>query len=75
MFVVCLPDTFKSNVSNTRCLPCPANSFSNFTESTECDCIEGWYRAEKDSPETDCTGKDFYFHVTQIDLLCWYRSS
>ena len=38
----CQIDFYKNTVSNTKCLPCPANSTSN-TGRTGCTCDKGYY--------------------------------
>ena len=37
------------------CLPCPANSNSTQPRSSECACFEGYYRADGEPPEMNCT--------------------
>ena len=49
----CQNGTYKSNVSNTKCVECPANSHSN-TERTGCICDEGFYKLVTEAP---CKGK------------------
>ena len=39
------------------CLPCPANSNSTQSGLSVCPCFEGYYRADEDPPEMNCTRK------------------
>ena len=44
-------------VTNDTCLPCPANSNSTQSEASVCPCFEGYYRADREPPEMNCTRK------------------
>ena len=39
------------------CLPCPANSNSTQSGLSVCPCFEGYYRADGEPPEMECTRK------------------
>jgi len=42
---------------NVTCLPCPANSNSTQRGLSECPCFEGYFRADGEPPERECTRK------------------
>ena len=54
---VCESGEFKSNISNSNCLPCPLNSNSSTAGAFVCNCKLGWYRTAMDPPESSCTGE------------------
>ena len=39
--------------------PCPANSNSTQSGAPVCPCFEGYYRADGDPPEMECTRKSY----------------
>jgi len=42
---------------NITCLPCPANSNSTQHGLSECPCFAGYFRADGEPPERECTRK------------------
>ena len=48
------------------CRPCPANSNSTQPRLSECACFEGFYRADGEPPEMNCTRKS----VLECLLIC-----
>ena len=55
----CQRGFYKDSVSNSKCMPCPANSASD-TGRTGCTCKEGYYRS---SNLADCEGIHVYISV------------
>ena len=44
---VCQKGTFKAQIGDEACSPCPARSTTMYRGSIECRCEHGWYRADK----------------------------
>ena len=40
-----------------KCILCPENSNSTGVGALSCDCLDGYYRAEDEGVDTDCTGE------------------
>uniref|UniRef100_A0A914ZNN2 receptor protein-tyrosine kinase n=1 Tax=Parascaris univalens TaxID=6257 RepID=A0A914ZNN2_PARUN len=51
----CTVGTYKANVEEDECRPCPAHSTSTSSASTECQCDSGYYRADGETVEYPCT--------------------
>lgn len=51
----CGQGTFKPQIGEEPCLPCPANSHSNNIGSAVCLCRIGYYRARSDPRSSPCT--------------------
>ncbi|XP_050316258.1 ephrin type-B receptor 2 isoform X3 [Anthonomus grandis grandis] len=52
---VCQPGTYKSEVGDTPCFPCPKFSQGPDYGLSECRCITGYYRAPADPKNLSCT--------------------
>lgn len=52
---VCQKGTFKSQIGDESCSPCPARSLTMYRGSIECRCEHGWYRADRDPKHFPCT--------------------
>jgi len=52
---VCQKGTFKSQIGDESCSPCPARSMTMYRGSIECRCEHGYYRADKDPKHFPCT--------------------
>ncbi|XP_007554924.1 ephrin type-B receptor 3 isoform X1 [Poecilia formosa] len=51
----CIPGTFKSKFGEGTCAPCPANSRTSSRGANICPCLNGFYRADSDPPDSSCT--------------------
>uniref|UniRef100_UPI0037E79B75 ephrin type-B receptor 3 n=1 Tax=Semicossyphus pulcher TaxID=241346 RepID=UPI0037E79B75 len=51
----CIPGTFKSKFGEGSCSPCPPNSRTSARGANICPCQSGFYRADSDPPDSDCT--------------------
>ncbi|XP_004603424.1 ephrin type-A receptor 2 [Sorex araneus] len=51
----CGPGFFKSEVSESPCLPCPAHTLPSSEGAAYCECEEGYYRAPLDPLALPCT--------------------
>ncbi|XP_026862688.2 ephrin type-B receptor 3 isoform X4 [Electrophorus electricus] len=51
----CSPGKFKSKQGEEACSLCPPKSRATSTASSMCQCWNGYYRADSDSPDTPCT--------------------
>ncbi|XP_024410029.2 ephrin type-A receptor 2 isoform X1 [Desmodus rotundus] len=51
----CLSGFFKSEVSESPCLECPAHTLPSPEGATYCECEEGYFRAPQDLLSTPCT--------------------
>ncbi|XP_056304579.1 ephrin type-B receptor 3-like isoform X5 [Danio aesculapii] len=51
----CSPGTFKSKQGEGLCSPCPSNSRTSSGAASICSCRTGYYRADSDSPDSECT--------------------
>ncbi|KAM6990642.1 ephrin type-B receptor 3 [Tautogolabrus adspersus] len=51
----CIPGTFKSKFGEGSCSPCPSNSRTSARGANICPCQSGFYRADSDPPDSDCT--------------------
>jgi hypothetical protein len=59
----CAPGTFKSNIGNETCSPCPIGTFTNANGSTACTtCADGWTTAGEGA--TMCTIYSSCDHTT-----------
>ncbi len=66
MYTECPVGSYITQVSNSDeevCVPCPTNSVSVRANSTQCDCLQGYYRNQLERPDHDCTGE------TDVTLL------
>ncbi|CAK6440653.1 unnamed protein product [Pipistrellus nathusii] len=52
----CSSGFFKSEVSESSCLECPAHTLPSSEGATHCECEEGYFRAPQDSLSMPCTG-------------------
>ncbi|KAK1340456.1 hypothetical protein QTO34_019026 [Cnephaeus nilssonii] len=52
----CSSGFFKSEVSESPCLECPAHTLPSSEGATYCECEEGYFRAPQDSLSMPCTG-------------------
>ncbi|CAG9767808.1 unnamed protein product [Ceutorhynchus assimilis] len=52
---VCQPGTYKSEVGDGHCFPCPKYSQGPEFGLSECKCIEGYFRAPNDPKNMSCT--------------------
>ncbi|XP_066027769.1 ephrin type-A receptor 4 [Pocillopora verrucosa] len=73
----CQIDFYKNTVSNTKCLPCPANSASN-TGRTGCTCDKGYYSLSdgagcKGLPKAPLTANATVVKVTVVQIS-WQHS-
>ena len=48
---------YKSLQGNGECIVCPENSNSTDVGALSCDCLDGYYRAEDEGVDTECTGE------------------
>ena len=48
---------YKSLQGNGECIVCPENSNSTGVGALSCDCLDGYYRAEDEGVDTECTGE------------------
>ena len=57
---VCKKESYKSNISNDKCTPCPSGSTSNQTR-TACDCLPAKHRLKTETGVSSarCYGKNF----------------
>lgn len=53
----CSSGFFKSEVSESPCLECPAHTLPSAEGATHCECEEGYFRAPQDSLSMACTGE------------------
>ncbi|KAM4702700.1 LOW QUALITY PROTEIN: ephrin type-A receptor 2 [Rhinophrynus dorsalis] len=53
----CQPGFFKTDVSNSPCLPCPENTEPSDEGATSCPCNDGYFRATTDTSSVACTRK------------------
>ncbi|KAI3375164.1 hypothetical protein L3Q82_021678 [Scortum barcoo] len=51
----CIHGTFKSKSGEGFCAPCPTNSRTSARGANICPCQNGFYRADSDPPDSDCT--------------------
>ncbi|XP_038574369.1 ephrin type-B receptor 3 [Micropterus salmoides] len=51
----CIRGTFKSKFGEGSCSPCPPNSRTSARGANICPCQNGFYRADSDPPDSDCT--------------------
>ncbi|XP_070775201.1 ephrin type-B receptor 3 isoform X2 [Enoplosus armatus] len=51
----CIRGTFKSKFGEGSCSPCPSNSRTSARGANICPCQNGFYRADSDPPDSDCT--------------------
>ncbi|KAM4651638.1 ephrin type-A receptor 2 [Discoglossus pictus] len=51
----CQPGFFKSDISDSPCLPCPDNTEPSTEGSTICPCQQDYFRAITDAPSSPCT--------------------
>lgn len=68
LFVVCQPETYKSETGDGPCLPCPKHSVGSEYALTECRCVDGYYRAATDPKNMSCTRK-FSHLINNLNLL------
>ncbi|XP_068224771.1 ephrin type-A receptor 4-A, partial [Palaemon carinicauda] len=54
-FPVCPPGTYKDELGEFDCRPCPSNSAAPHAGASECRCETGTYRATKDPRSMPCT--------------------
>ena len=52
---------YKSLQGNGECIVCPENSNSPDVGALSCDCLDGYYRAEREGVDTECTSKYNYY--------------
>lgn len=57
LFLVCVPETYKAEVGDGPCLPCPEHSAGPDYGLSECRCNSGYYRAPTDPRNMSCTRK------------------
>ncbi|XP_055938725.1 ephrin type-B receptor 1-B-like isoform X1 [Argiope bruennichi] len=76
---LCSMGTYKENVGDELCMPCPLHSTATFTGSVECQCDKNYYRSPKDPKSWPCTeppSKPLNLSETFVDqssvLLTWY---
>lgn len=62
----CPRDSYKSTISNSKCLQCPSNSISN-AERTACSCDEGFYSFET-VLKAGCKGNENTLFVLAIPV-------
>ena len=63
-YLECPSGSYKSAITNTKCLQCPVNSASN-AERTACTCDSGFYKL---SDLADCKGNKEYL-LTALSFL------
>ncbi|XP_071944979.1 ephrin type-B receptor 1-B-like isoform X2 [Antedon mediterranea] len=79
----CPIGTYKSEIGNGPCSPCPAKSHADHNRTTSCTCIAGYYRTESEPPSKACTAppgppKNLQAKVnkeTSVITLSWERPS
>ncbi|XP_019510466.1 PREDICTED: ephrin type-A receptor 2 isoform X4 [Hipposideros armiger] len=54
-WTACSPGFFKSDVSESPCLECPAHTLPSPEGATDCECEEGYFRAPEDLLSMPCT--------------------
>ncbi|XP_045877082.1 ephrin type-B receptor 6 isoform X2 [Meles meles] len=74
----CPEGSYKALAGNAPCLPCPARSHAPDPAAPVCPCLEGFYRASSDPPETPCTGppsapRELWFEVQGSVLMLHWR--
>lgn len=76
----CIPGTFKSKFGEGSCSPCPSNSRTSARGANICPCQSGFYRADSDPPDSDCTSKSSSTGQNQkvkeikVKYQCWLES-
>ncbi|KAL5491914.1 hypothetical protein EMCRGX_G017285 [Ephydatia muelleri] len=50
----CPPGTYKSAQGSSVCLPCPSNSNSSVNGSSQCPCLQGYYRPAGSGADSGC---------------------
>ncbi|GIY55178.1 hypothetical protein CEXT_373122 [Caerostris extrusa] len=75
---LCSIGTYKENVGDELCMPCPLHSSATFAGSIECQCDKNYYRSPKDPKSWPCTEpptKPLNLSETFVDqssvLLTW----
>ncbi|XP_033097850.1 ephrin type-A receptor 4-like isoform X2 [Anneissia japonica] len=81
ILLVCPIGTYKFEVGNGQCSPCPAKSHADHNRTLSCTCIAGYFRTETDRPSKACTAppgppKNLQAKVnreTSVITLSWER--
>lgn len=68
-FLACPEGSYKSVQGNSACEDCPDNSTAVNTGQAICQCVEGFYRANNEGPEIQCTGKSYMCVCVCVCLL------
>ena len=56
LFIACEAGTYRT-LNDDSCQLCPANNtVKDMEAATECRCVDGFYRNDKEGPEISCTG-------------------
>ncbi|XP_022258075.1 ephrin type-A receptor 4-A-like isoform X2 [Limulus polyphemus] len=55
MTSACPPETYRSSLSDERCVKCPLHSAALYEGSIECSCDDGYYRAPTESVNVPCS--------------------
>ena len=56
--VACMEGEYKHLQGvDDKCIVCPENSNSTDVGALSCDCLDGYYRAENEGVDTECTGE------------------
>ncbi len=62
----CPIGSYISRVSDSDeevCVLCPRNSVSFRADSTQCDCLQGYYRTQLEGPNYECSGEKYVLFV------------
>lgn len=63
VFLVCSPGSYKAEVGDGSCLPCPEHSSGPDYGLAECRCNNGYYRAHTDPKNMSCTRKFSFYTI------------
>ena len=59
-FIECQRNTYKANIGNDPCLPCPSNSVS-VPQAVRCYCKKGFHRYRYSEDKDVCHGKEYIY--------------
>ncbi len=59
IIIECLEGTFKSDIGNSQCKPCPLNSWTPSNGYKSCICNNGYFRPDENLINSPCIRKLF----------------
>ena len=68
--VACNVGEYKRLQGDDECIVCPENSNSTGVGTLSCDCLDGYYRAENEGVDTDCTSECIMAVIEHTGSIC-----